>query len=401
MTESRLSQSSAVRLVLLAALTMIAPLTVDMYLPTFPTIATALQADPALVQVTLSVFMVGFAAGQLSYGPFSDRFGRKPPLAFGMVLFAVACVGAATAESIETLIVWRFLQGVGGAAGPVLARAIARDLFGREKAASALSLMTLIMGLAPMLAPFTGGVILEAWGWRAVFIVLATFGSVAWACSALVLPESLALSARTAMGPAMVLKAFTSLLRNRRFLGYALCAGCSSAALFAYITSSPFVFMGYFGVEPLTYTYLFGTNVIGFMLGALVNSILVRRLGVDRLLLVSTTVAGAMGAILFLTKHLFDPGLVGFMIALFLFMPSISMTNANATAGGLSESPTMIGSASSLLGGLSFLMGASSGALAGLLHDGTNTALVTVVGIAGLASAACRWFLIGPTTRRV
>jgi DHA1 family bicyclomycin/chloramphenicol resistance-like MFS transporter len=379
----------------LAALSAIAPLTVDMYLPAFPAIAVEMAASPAEVQFTLSVFMAGFAFGQFFYGPIADRFGRMPLLTVGMVLFAATSAGAAQSASIDELTFWRFVQGVGGAAGPVLARAMVRDMFGRDEAARLLSLITLIMGLAPMLAPFGGGVVLEALGWRAIFLALAMFGFVFWAWTRLQIPETLVPEKRIPFNAGAMALNFAAMLGQRRFMGYVLCSGFSSAGLFAYIASSPFVFIGYFGLSPIEYTLAFGTNVTGFMLGAFINSRLVRRLGTDRLLVLSTALAAVMGTAVAIVTGL-GGGLVATMVPLYLVMPSISMTGNNAIAGALSEFPSMIGTASSLMGGLQFLIGAGSGALAGILFDGTPAAMAGILAAAGLCGLLSRWLMVGP-----
>lgn len=389
---------SVIHLILLASMSAIAPLTVDMYLPAFPAIADEMAVDSGRVPFTLSVFMVGFAAGQILYGPISDQWGRLLPLTLGMLVFAGASVGAAFANDINSLAAWRFAQGIGGAAGPVLARAMVRDMFGRDEAARMLSLITLIMGLAPMLAPFAGGLLLVEWGWRSIFYALAVFALATWAGTKLAIPETLAQERRVPFGMAAMLRNFATMLARRRFLGYTLCAGFSSASLFAYIASSPLVFIEYFGLSPIAYTLAFGFNVTGFMLGAFANGLLVRRWGSDRLLMVSTILAASMGCAVAVVTFGLSGGLIATMIPLYLFMPSISMTNTNATAGALSEFPTMIGTASSLMGGLQFLIGAASGALVGMLHDGTPTIMALLLGIAGVSGLLCRTLMIRPAT---
>jgi len=384
-------------LAVLGSLAAYGPMSIDMYLPGLPSLTAEFATGAAEVQLTLSTFLLGFAVAHLAHGPLSDRFGRRPVLVGGIVIYVVASLGCALASDITALTMLRFVQAVGGAVGPVLSRAIVRDLFERTEAARMLALMMLAMGAAPLLAPSVGGLILIWLGWRAIFVALALFGLITLLLVIFALPETLPAERRTHHDARRMAGDYLTLVKSPRYLGYALSGVLVFAGMFAYISGSPFVFIQVFGVPPEYYGLIFGLNVIGLMSGGYLGSRLVRRLGVDRLLAFATYWAAGIGPVMVAVAAWGDLGIVGVMLPLLLYMCSVSVAGANATAGGLSEFPRIAGTASALIGTLQYAIGAFSGYMVGLLFDGTPVPMAAVIAVVAAAGLACRLILVrGP-----
>src|SRR5688572_29116325 len=248
---------------ILGALTAMGPLAIDMYLPTLPTIARDFGTTTAAVQVSLAVYFAGIAIGQAFYGPMSDRVGRKPALHFGLAVFIVSSIGCALAGDVRTLIVFRFLQALGGCAPLVVPRAVVRDHFDQQGSVRMLSVLMLVMGLAPILAPLIGGQLLVNFGWRSVFWVLAAYGTIWLAIVIPFLRESLPADRRRRQRLGDVLAVYGRLLRDRAYIGSVVSGGLIFSGLLAYIAGSPFVFIDLFDVPPERYGLFFGTNAIG------------------------------------------------------------------------------------------------------------------------------------------
>jgi DHA1 family bicyclomycin/chloramphenicol resistance-like MFS transporter len=380
-------------LLILAALSASAPMSVDMYLPAFPALAQDLLTDSGRVQQTLSAFLLGFAVAPLVWGPLSDRYGRKPILYAGLAIFVAASIGGALSGSIDVLIGFRFLQALGGSAAASLARAIVRDRYDREEAARTLSLLFVVMAIAPMVAPIIGGQVLVFFGWRAIFWALAGYGVICLLITVYPLHETLPIERRTHHHAGQMAKSYGTLLRNRRYIGYALCQGLSFAAMFAYIAGSPFVIIELFGISPELYGFLFAAHVIALMVGSAANSRLVTRVGVDRMLLVGAVGLAFGGVLVFFAGAFAVPlaALIGSVVVMMLF---VTMIGANATAGALNEFPSMAGTASAFLGMIQFSIGAAAGALVGFFHDGTAMPLVIVMMSSGLLALVVRMVLL-------
>ncbi|MFI4986318.1 MAG: Bcr/CflA family multidrug efflux MFS transporter [Alphaproteobacteria bacterium] len=375
-----------VLIVVLSALTAIAPLATDMYLPALPTVALQLKALPGSAQLTLSTFFLGFGMGQLIYGPLADRLGRRPPLIAGLVLFTLASAGCALAESLDALLLWRFVQALGGCGGPVIARAIVRDLYGRDQAARVLSLMVLVMGIAPMIAPLLGGQVLLVAGWRVIFWLLAGFGVLAIGATLSLLHETLPHAKRARGGLLTLARGYGAPLTHGRFLGYAASGALVYGGLFAYLSGSPLVLIMLYGVPPERFGLIFGMNVLGMLLAAAVNSRLVVRFGTDRMLGFGLLGAAISGALLAVVAGLAWGGLTLLLVPLFFFLASLGFSGPNAIAGCLNLFPTRAGTASALFGTMQFLAGAIASALLGVMSSASALPMAGVIAVAGLAA---------------
>jgi DHA1 family bicyclomycin/chloramphenicol resistance-like MFS transporter len=379
---------------LLGLLTAFGPLSIDMYLPALPALADGFHTGAPRVQLTLSAFFLGFGLGQLVYGPLSDRWGRKPPMLAGIALYVCASALCALSTRVVSLVVLRLLQGLGACAGPLIARAVVRDVYERDRTASTLSLLTLIMGTAPLLAPLLGGQLLLRFGWRSIFEVLTGFGALCFMSALVGLAETLDETRRSRAGAVAMIGSYGPLIQDRIYAGYVLSSGGAFAGMFAYFAGSPFVFIRMYGVRPQDYGYLFALNVIGLMACAAVNSRLVLRHGSDRMLRGGVVAVSIAGVALLVAAVTGFGGLAGLVVPLFVFISSISFIGGNALAGALTRFQHVAGTASALAGTIQFGMGALSGALVGALHDGTAVPMAAVIAAAGMVSLLAHRLLI-------
>lgn len=378
---------------LLGALSAFGPLSLDMYLPGLPALRRDLETGASQAQLTLSACLLGLALGQLAAGPISDARGRRGPLAVGLAGYALASLLCAVAPSIEALVVLRFAQGFAGAAGIVIARAIVRDLYAGVAAARFFSLLMLVNGSAPILAPLFGGQLLRLTSWRGVFVALAVCGAALLAAAALGLPETLPVGRRHGGGLGATLATFRRLLADRAFIGYALPAGLAIAAMFAYIAGSPFVLQEIHGLSPQAFSLAFGGNALGLVVVGQVNGRLVGRVALRRLLAVGL-VANAAGGAALLAVVGGGFGLAGILPALLLVVASLGLVLPNATALALAAQARAAGSASALLGVLQYAIGAAAGPLVGLAGEGTALPMAIVMAVLG-ASAVVAFALLG------
>lgn len=381
---------------LLGGLTAFGPLSIDMYLPALPTMTGDLHTNDGTLQLTLTAFVVGLALGQLMVGPLSDSFGRRKPLLIGLVVYVAASVVAAQTSVVEVLIAVRFVQALGAAAGIVIARATVRDLFSGTAMTKFFSMLMLVTGCAPILAPILGGQILNWTSWRGVFWVLTGFGTVLLATIAVTLPEPLPKQRRTTMGFAQVARTYAALLRERNFLGYALTAGLVFAALFAYISGSSFVLQDVFGLSAQTYSYVFGAGGIGIVVMGQVNARLVGHFSERGLLATGVTVA-TVGAWLMLAASVFQLGMLALLIPLGFVVSSIGLVMPNCMSLALTNHPEAAGSASALLGVFQFAVGGISAPLVSL---GGKTAVPMTLTMAVFGLVALLAFRV-LTQRRV
>ncbi|MGH8790570.1 MAG: Bcr/CflA family multidrug efflux MFS transporter [Cupriavidus necator] len=379
-------------LLICGSLMAIAPLSIDMYLPSFPSLAGDLGVDIGQVQLTLGTFLVGLALGQAFYGPFSDRFGRKPPLYVGLCLYVAAAVGCALARSVESLMLWRFLQALGGCAGMVMARAVIRDRLEAHESARAFSSLMLVMGVAPILAPIVGGAILSVSGWRAIFWVLAVAGMLILLLVHLRMEESLDRRHAAPLRLGTVAKSYAELLRDREFLGYSLSAGFGSAGMFAYISGSPFVLIELHGIAPSHYGFVFGANALGLITMSQLNARLVRGRSLDQVLggaLLAACAAGLALAVAALAGVAVLPVLLA---GFFVFIGALGCVSPNASALSLAHQGHRAGTASALMGTLQFSLGTLGGAAVSLWRDGTALPLGVVMAACGAGAVLMRYY---------
>ncbi len=380
-------QGSYIKLAItLGILTAFAPLSIDMYLPGLPTIAREFQTDTAAVQQTLAVFFIGLAMGQLFYGPLADRLGRRAPLIFGCALYSLACIGCALAPSIQSLVLLRFAQALGGCAGVVIGRSIVRDLFDQRESARMYSFLMLVMGVAPITAPLIGGQLLLAFGWRSIFVTLSGFGLLCLGLVLFGLPETLPPERREKTGLGAVLRNYASLLADPRFMGYALAGGLASAAMFAYIAGSPFVFIELNGVAPEHFGWLFGTNAVGLIIASQLNRRLLLRYENGQILTVALAVTALSGLLLAGLTALGIGGFPTLLVVLFCCIASTGFVGPNSTAAAMAPYGNKAGSAAALLGATQFVCGAAAGSLVGVLHNGTALPMTGVIALCGVAA---------------
>ncbi|WP_085706490.1 multidrug effflux MFS transporter [Pseudomonas sp. B8(2017)] len=367
---------------ILGALSAFGPLAIDFYLPAFPAMAQAFATDEKHVQATLAAYFLGLSIGQLAYGPVADRFGRRKPLMFGVTLFTLASLACAYAPNLDTLVLARFVQALGGCAGMVLSRAIVSDKCDPVASAKVFSQLMLVMGLAPILAPMLGGVLVNVAGWQSIFLALSLFSAGCLLAVSLGLPESLPehIPRQPLSG---ALRQYLRLLADRVFVGHALTGGIAIAGMFAYIAGSPFVFIKLYGVPAEHYGWLFGTNAAGFILVAQVNARLLAKRGPAFLLARAVWVYLAAGLALLGVAALRPTQLWPLLVPLFVCISSLGCIIPNASACAMSGQGARAGSASALMGCLQFSVAAGAAALVGLLHDGSAVPMALVISLCG------------------
>jgi len=370
----------------LGALSAFGPLSIDMYLPALPAMADDLGAAPSLVQLTLTACLLGLATGQLVGGPVSDARGRRGPLLAGIAVYVVASLACAAAPSVGVLIALRFLQGLAGAFGIVIGRAVVRDLAEGREAAALFAALILVNGVAPIVAPVLGAGILHVTSWRGVFVVLAAIGVVLLAVTASVLGETLPPPQRRPGGLRATLRTFRALLGDARFVGCVLASGLAFASMFAYISGSPFVLQEVYGASPAVFSLLFAANGLGIVLAGRLSQGLSAAGREPVALLRGGLVATAAGGVALLASVLAGAGLAGVLPSLFVAVASIGVIVPNAAALALAGHPSTAGSASGLLGVAQFALGALAAPLVGLAGEDTAVPMALVIAVLGLAA---------------
>lgn len=373
------------------------PFAIDMYLPAFPRIAKGLGTSIGEVQLTLAIFLVGLAIGQLLWGTLSDYVGRRMPLLFGCLLFGSMAAVCATTHSVHTLIVARFFMGLGGSAGVVVSRAIVRDLFDEKEAALFYSMIMIIGGIAPIVSPFLGGLLLTHYSWRAIFWSIAAFSGVCIAAVLRNIPETLSGEGRMRGPVSDVLRAYGRIIVDRRFFGPALVLGCASGMLFTYIANSSFVFIELFRVPVWLFGFLFATNSIGLYIGGQSNRWLLRRSSSRQLLRKGMWINLGAAVLLVGCARTGFGGFPAFFGLLFLCIATLGIIFPNATAITMQPFGAEAGTASALLGIVQYIVGATGSALAGVFSDGTALPMAILIACYGLAGRG----MLLLTTKRV
>ncbi|BBV17343.1 multidrug effflux MFS transporter [Citrobacter portucalensis] len=377
------SQTGLAFILILSGLMAFTSLSTDIYLPAMPTMAEDLHGN---VELTITGFLIGFTIAQLIWGPISDHMGRRKPLFIGMVLFIIGSAGCALSTSITQIVFWRVFQALGACTGPMLARAMIRDLFARTRAAQMLSTLVLVMAIAPIAGPLIGGQIIRLSTWHSIFWLLVVIGALMF-ISLNWLPETLPEDKRVKASLAGAFRNYRSLLTNGRFMRYTLSLTFYYVGAYAFITGSPFVYISYYHVDPQHYGWLFALNIIGVMAMSVVNRRLVQRHALEQLLKYATLLAALAAVVLALLVKLESGGVVAIIITVFLFFSMNGIIAATSTAAALDAVPNIAGSASALIGALQYGSGIISSLLLAAFSDGTPWTMAWIIALFTLLSA--------------
>jgi len=380
-----ISTSSVWFTILLGVLLAFTPLGTDTFAVAMPTIAGVLGAEPGAVQLGVTTFFLGIAGGQLAWGPISDRFGRRPALLAGCALFLVASLSCAAAGSVGEIVALRFVQGLGMSSGPVVARSIVRDLYARERAARLLAQMIVVFSFVPIAGPLVSAALLSWLGWPAIFGLHALVAGLVIATVVLGLKET-APHPRTSIHPARIAANFGALLVDRRFLSPVATTLCTLAGIYAFVSNSAFALVQGAGVTIVQYGALFAIVMVGGILGAWLSGVLVIRMGIPRLVRIGTAIAAATGVAIGILAWLGISHWAALIVPMTGYMFATSFILPNVTAATLSPFPHMAGAASSLLGAITFALGALISAALGAVFDGTVRPLATVLAVAGISA---------------
>ncbi|MCX8971143.1 multidrug effflux MFS transporter [Citrobacter freundii] len=377
------SQTGLTFILILSGLMAFTSLSTDIYLPAMPTMAEDLHGN---VELTITGFLIGFTIAQLIWGPISDHMGRRKPLFIGMVLFIIGSAGCALSTSITQIVFWRVFQALGACTGPMLARAMIRDLFARTRAAQMLSTLVLVMAIAPIAGPLIGGQIIRLSTWHSIFWLLVVIGALMF-ISLNWLPETLPEDKRVKASLAGAFRNYRSLLTNGRFMRYTLSLTFYYVGAYAFITGSPFVYISYYHVDPQHYGWLFALNIIGVMAMSVVNRRLVQRHALEQLLKYATMLAALAAVALALMVKLESGGIVAIIVSIFLLFSMNGIIAATSTAAALDAVPNIAGSASALIGALQYGSGIISSLLLAAFSDGTPWTMAWIIALFTLLSA--------------
>jgi len=380
-------------ILILGSLTALGPFSIDMYLPGFPVIAHDLNTTAAKVSQTLSGYFVGISLGQLLYGPLLDRFGRKKPLFIGLAVYILASAGCAVATSVEQLIILRIIQAVGSCAATVASVAMVRDLFPVSENAKVFSLLLLVVGFSPMIAPTVGGYVTDAFGWHAVFMILTVMGVAIFAATALWLPDSYKPDKTLSLKPRPIIMNFLEVLREPQFYTYSITGAVAFAGLFAYVSGSPIVFMEVFHVDGKVYGWIFAFLSVGFIGSGQVNTLMLRRFSSEQIVNVALICQAVIG-LAFLAAALNGAlTLTSTLVFLFLFLCCVGYTYPNAAALSLAPFTRNAGSASALMG--AFQMGAGTLISIAISFFEEPSIIPMVAAMAGSATLALIMLVVG------
>jgi MFS transporter, DHA1 family, multidrug resistance protein len=375
-------------LAILSMLMGFASISTDLYLPAIPAMAMTLHANAGSIAWTISSYLIGFAAGQLFWGPFSDSYGRKIPITFGLFLFMFGSAGCALSTSLESMIAWRLVQAAGACAGVTLGRAMVRDLYEGNGAARMMSTLMTVMMIAPLVGPIIGGQILRVVSWPAIFWTLVGIGF-ATLLALQMLPETLPVHRRNKEPLLRALAAYPELLSNARLLAYAGIGGLFYAGIFAYVAGTPFAYIVFHHVTPQAYGFLFAAGTIGIMLTNMLNARFVVRFGSDRLLQFGASGAAITACIAAFAARTDWGGLLGLAVPLLFFASMAGLIVANSISGALSIFPMRSGAVSAIVGATQYGSGVIGSALVGVFADGTPWPLGWVVAVCGIGAAVC------------
>ena len=395
----KLPPSSAGFVAIVMVMLALLPLSTDLYLASLPGLSRYFNSSISEVQLTLSVFVAGFALSQLVLGPLSDRYGRRPVLLACSALYVFAGLACMLADSMATLLVARFFQAIGACGGTVVGRAIVRDTYGAGGTARMLAYIHAGVALAPILGPSLGGT-LEMWfGWRANFALLAGVGSVLLACVWLLLAETNRQRDPRATEVKPMLANYRRLLCDRRYIGYVLCLSCGYAGIFAFLSGASFIMIPVLGLSPQRFGMLFGITVLGYVIGTMGAGRLSRKLSIDRMLEYGTPLALASGSAMLALALAGVQNVAALLVPMFFYLIAAGINLPNAMAGAISPFPKMAGMASALMGFIQMSLGAGVGFVVGKLHDGSTVPMSAAIAAAGWGVYLIYWGLVRGSAR--
>ncbi|SEA37094.1 MULTISPECIES: multidrug effflux MFS transporter [unclassified Paenibacillus] len=394
------NSTSRVRMALiLGTLSAFGPLSLDMYLPALPTLADEFQSSTSYAQLSLTACMVGLAAGQLLAGPLSDVRGRRAPLIAGLILYTIASILCLVSPTMGSFVVLRFIQGAAGAAGIVISRAVVRDVYSGPELTRFFSLLMLINGVAPIAAPIIGGQLLAYTSWRGVFILLSIIGILTLVAVVVGLGETLPAERRSSGGLKQTLITFRKIAGDRLFMGYALTQGFVSAGMFAYISGSPFVLQKIYGISPQMFSICFAINGLGIILASQIAGRLAGKVSETRLL-IAGLITAALGGTSLLIAILAGGNLISVLIPLFLVVSSVGLVNTASFSLAMANQEKSAGSASALIGVMTFLFGGIVAPLVGLGGEGTAVPMGIVIACADLGALLIYVVMVGKNGKR-
>lgn len=373
-------------IVILGMLSAIGPFSIDMYLPAFPAIASDLKTSVAHIALSLSSFFIGISAGQLLYGPLLDRYGRKKPLYIGLSIYLLSSIGCALCTSADALIVLRFVQAVGGCSGMVASRAMVRDLFPVHENAKIFSMLMLVIGVSPIIAPTLGGYVTAAFGWHYIFIILTIMSALILAAVHFTLPESRKPDHSVSLLPAPIIKGFITVFKEPQFYTYAFTGAISAAGLYAYISGSPHVFMELYKVTERQYGWIFAGIALGLIICSQLNSFLLRRYSSEQIIPVALFCQMLTGISLVAGTGLHMLGLYSTIFLILIFLSCQGFVFPNSSALSMAPFSRNAGTASALMGGIQLAVGAVTSGLVSLLTNGTAIPMVGVMAACALLS---------------
>ncbi len=397
-TTAAVESSSLRTLAILSALMAFGPISTDLYLPALPSMAAALHSNAGVMEWSISGYLIGFSLGQLLWGPIGDRYGRRLPVAIGIVLFIVGSAGCALSTTASGMIGWRLVQAAGACAGVVLARAMVRDLYTGPRAAQMLSTLITVMAIAPLVGPIVGAEVLRFASWPWIFWLLVVFGIVAL-LALLTLPETLPPERRRRDKLSNSLRSYWRLMGDVRVIGFALSGAALYFGVFAYVAGSAFAYIDYYHLSPQGYALVFGSGILGIMATNYLNARQVVRWGLVMPLRLGATLAALSGLWAAFAAFTGLGGLPGLVAPMFAFTAMNGLVVANSIGGAMTNYPRRAGTVSALVGFLQYGAGIAGSGLIGAFADGTPRPLGAVIALAGLASAACAWGLVNRRMR--
>jgi DHA1 family bicyclomycin/chloramphenicol resistance-like MFS transporter len=379
-------------ILLLGSLTALGPFSIDMYLPGFPAIAKDLHTSVAKVSLSLSGFFIGISAGQLLYGPLLDRFGRKKPLYIGLIVYILASVGCAYANSIDALIVWRCVQAIGSCAAAVASVAMVRDLFPVQENAKVFALLMLVVGVSPMVAPTVGGYVTTAFGWHSVFLVLMLLGLMNLLASIFGLPDSYQPDHTLSLKPKPIIKNFIVVLREPQFYTYAFTGAVAFSGLFAYVAGSPLLFMDIFAVKEETYGWIFAFLSIGLIGASNLNTVVLRRYSSEQVIFAALICQAIIGIIFVVGSMNGWFGLPATIFLLFIYLACLGFANPNTSALSLAPFSKNAGSASAMMGAVQMGLGTLASIGVSLFDTRSSLPMVAIMASTSIIALAILFF---------